>query len=356
MIRERDDDIDLSVLTPPMQPAEALSSWLVRIADAHLITVAELERDLGGPVAGLDRGDPTLLPRLAAMTRVPLAVLARVPLADLIAHPMRPGPRPPACWAICARCLQRDIDQGRAPYVRRAWTHPLAVFCAEHGIALAPHGHSPIKIASELTFFDADSIESEPRDAMLETASFDAIAMVQRVWRALGADTGARRLEHRLRLRWAVRDVVDALATNRREPRGGSLASLFERPLFDRKSLQGSNQLQLDWLADVDAATRLLYVRLALMVLAEPPDPAEEALEPLGRSWLLNQYQHSRIRGWQSVFTHAIRDLFFLLVTELPRTVVLELSERTRAWPADLRRRWTYGLQSVRLAGLSTEF
>lgn len=39
-----------------MQPAEALSSWLVRIAEAHLITVAELERDLGGPVTGLDRG------------------------------------------------------------------------------------------------------------------------------------------------------------------------------------------------------------------------------------------------------------------------------------------------------------
>ncbi|USQ98442.1 hypothetical protein [Caulobacter sp. RL271] len=118
---------------------------------------------------------------------------------------------------------------------------------------------------------------------------------------------------------------MDALAANRREPRGGSLASLFEQPLFDRKSLQGSNRLQLDWLADVDAATRLLYVRLALMVLAEPPDPAEEADEPLGRSWLLNQYRHSRISGWQSVFAHAIRDPLFLLVTELPRTMVLEL-------------------------------
>jgi hypothetical protein len=336
------DHVDLSVLAPPMQTGEALSSWLVRVADAHLITVGELERELGGPVVGLDRGDATLLPRLAAMTRTPLAALARVPLADMIAHPMRPGPRPPACWAICTRCLEGDIDRGWSPYVRRAWTHPLAVFCAEHGVPLAPHGHSPIKIASELTLFDVGSIENEPRDAMLETAGFDAAAMVQRVWRALGADTGAKQLEHRLRLRWAVRDVVDALAANRREPRGGSLASLFEQPLFDRKSLQGSNQLQLDWLADVDAATRLLYVRLALVVLAEPSDPAEEAQEPFGRSWLLNQYRHSRITGWQSVFAHAIRDPLFLLTTELPRTMVLELSERTKAWPADLRRRWTY--------------
>jgi hypothetical protein len=120
------------------------------------------------------------------------------------------------------------------------------------------------------------------------------------------------------------------------------LASLVERPLFDRKSLQGSNYLQLDWLSDVDAATRLLYVRLALMILAEPQDPTEEAEEPLGRAWLLNQYRHSRIAGWQSVFTHTIRDPLFLLTTELPRTMVLELSERTKAWPADLRRRWTY--------------
>lgn len=336
-----------------MQTQEALSSWLVRVADAHLITVAELERELGGPVTGLDRGDPALLPRLAAMTRMPSAVLARVPLADLIAHPIRPGPRPPACWAVCARCLQRDKDQGRAPHIRRSWTHPLAVFCAEHGLPLTPHGHSSIKIASELTLFGVGYFESEPRDALLETADFDVTAMVQRVHGTLDVDAGARRLEHRLRLRWAVRDVVDALAANRREPGGGSLASFFERRLFGRKSLQGSNQLQLDWLADVDAATRLLYVRLALMVLAEPPDPAEEAQEPLGRSWLLEQYRHSRVKGWQSVFAHAIRDPLFLVATELPRNMVLEMSERTKAWPADLRRRWTYAAAVGAVSGFA---
>ncbi|WP_454759988.1 hypothetical protein [Caulobacter segnis] len=144
---------------------------------------------------------------------------------------------------------------------------------------------------------------------------------------------------------------MDALAANRREPRGGSLASVLERALFDRKSLPGSNQLQLDWLSDVDAATRLLYVRLALMVLAEPPDPAEEAREPFERSWLLNQYRHSRVVGWQNVFTHAILDPLFLLATELPRTMVLELGERSRAWPADLRRRWTYAAAVGALGG-----
>jgi hypothetical protein len=60
------------------------------------------------------------------------------------------------------------------------------------------------------------------------------------------------------------------------------------------------------------------------------------------RRRLLTRYRHSKIIGRQSVFTHAMRDPLFLLTTELPRIMVLELSERSRAWPADLRRRWTY--------------
>jgi hypothetical protein len=87
--------------------------------------------------------------------------------------------------------------------------------------------------------------------------------------------------------------MVDALAANRRAPNGGSMASLFEGPMFDRKSLPGSNQLLLDWWGDIDAATRLLYVRLALLILAEPSDPAEETRSPLGPSWLLSRYRHA---------------------------------------------------------------
>lgn len=127
MTSDMNDDIDLSVLAPPIQSDEALSSWLVRVADAHLITVAELERYLGGPVAGLDRG--------------------------------------------------------------------------------------------ELTLSDAGT--GEARDIVLEAADFDAVAMIKRVWRSLEPDGDEKRLVNRLRLRWAVRDVVDALAANRREPRGG---------------------------------------------------------------------------------------------------------------------------------------
>jgi hypothetical protein len=333
---------DLSVLAPPMEAGEALSSWLVRVAQAHLLTVVELEREIGGSISGLDRGNAKFLHRVAAMTRVDLSALRVIPVADLVAHPMRSGPRPPDCWAVCVPCLQQDRVEGRVPHIRRGWTHPLACFCPVHGAALLPHGASPIKIADNVTLHGDVVDPVEPRDPMLEVADFDQMPTVRRVWRVLASDSGERRLEHRLRLRWAVRDVVDALAANRREPRGGSIASLFEGPLFDRKSLPGSNQLLLDWWGDVDAATRLLYARLALLILAEPPDPADDAKTPLGPSWLLTRYRHSKIIGWQSVFAHAMRDPLFLVTTELPRTMILELGERSRAWPTDLRRRWTY--------------
>ena len=187
---------------------------------------------------------------------------------------MRSGPRPPGCWAVCVRCLKGDVDQGRAAHIRRAWTHPLAVFCFQHGVPLLPHGHSPIKIAGDLTLFGDREVGAEPRDTMLETADFDSGTMIQRIWRALETDTGQRRLEHRLRFRWAVRDVVDALAANRRDPRNGALASLFEQPLFGRKSLQGSNRLQMDWLSDLPLNFHPVATRVSRLVT---PSGAVEA-------------------------------------------------------------------------------
>ncbi|WP_416362408.1 TniQ family protein [Phenylobacterium sp. 58.2.17] len=39
---------------------------------------------------------------------------------------------------VCLECLAEDNEAGRAPYVRTAWTHPLAVICPTHGRVLAP--------------------------------------------------------------------------------------------------------------------------------------------------------------------------------------------------------------------------
>jgi hypothetical protein len=254
---------------------------------------------------------------------------------------MRPGPRPPHGWSVCRRCLEEDRVQGRAPYIRRVWTHPLSAFCRVHDLPLVPHGNSQIKIASDLTLFGDGAEPSEPVDNLLGVATFDDRAMAARALQLLDETAAIDRLS----LRWAVRDIIDALATNIREPKAGALASLFEHPLFQRRSRQGSNSLQTDWWSDIDAATRLMYVRLALLILAEPGDPVRNPKAPaLGPSWLLQRYRHTKPPGWQSVFTHAAKDLLFLLAMELPRNAVQELSDRSLAWPEDLRRRWTYAV------------
>jgi hypothetical protein len=223
---------DISVLAPPRENDEALSSWLVRTADAHLLTVDELEREIGGPLSGLDRGNATLLPRLAAMTCTDVRELAALAPADLAAHPMRAGPKPPHCWAVCPTCLQEDQAQGRAPYVRRAWTHPLSAFCRAHNAPLVPHGNSRIKIASDLTLFGDGAEPIEPRDNLLDIVEFDDPGMVARVFRTLDDSGKAEALERRLRLRWAVRDVIDAMTTRMRDPAAGALVALLEQPIF----------------------------------------------------------------------------------------------------------------------------
>lgn len=264
----------------------------------------------------------------------------------------RKGPKPPHCWAVCRACLQEDQIQGRAPYVRRVWTHPLSVFCRAHNAPLSPHGNSDIKIASDLALFGDGAEPIEPRDSLLDTAQFDDPEMLVRVFRVLDDSGGADALERRLRLRWAVRDVIDALRTNVRTPNSGVLSSLLESPPFQRRSPAGSNHMPQDCWADLEAATRLLYVRLALLVLAEPGDPVlSDKISPLGRNWLLFRYRHTKIKGWQALFEHVAQDLMFLLPMELPRNAILQLDERFLAWPRDLRRRWTYAPAAGAIGG-----
>ncbi|WP_374469714.1 hypothetical protein [Phenylobacterium sp.] len=144
-----------------------------------------------------------------------------------------------------------------------------------------------------------------------------------------------------LQLRFAVRDIVDALGTQARD--GRSLMQSFERPLFGRPSLPGAVRLLENWWADQDAVTRRLYVHVALLILEEPQDPCA-GVSAIGQHWLRDRYQHSRIAGWATVFDHAAADLLFVLTTELRRDSILELSERSRHWPPDLRKRWTYSV------------
>jgi hypothetical protein len=88
----------------------------------------------------------------------------------------------------------------------------------------------------------------------LEVAQFDDPDILARVFRVLDDNGGAEALERRLRLRWAVRDIIDAMRTNMRAANSGVLSSLLESPIFQRRSPTGSNHMPQDCWADIDAA------------------------------------------------------------------------------------------------------
>ena len=105
---------------------------------------------------------------------------------------------------------------------------------------LVPHANSRIKIANDLTLF-GDGVEPvEPRDNLLDVVEFDDPGMIAPVFRALDDSGKAEALEGRLRLRWAVRDVIDTMTTRMRDPVAGALVALLERPIFQRRSVVDS--------------------------------------------------------------------------------------------------------------------
>lgn len=343
---------DLSVLAPRLLPGEALSSWLVRLAEMHRLTVSELQEVIGFPLTAFERGNITGLDRVFAMAKLSPLSGEAIASPDLLAHPMPPGPAPPAGWAVCKRCLRSDSRAGRPPYVRLRWLHPLATHCDAHREPLTPHGNTTVKVASASTLWGGKKAPIvEAGDELLEAANFDEPAMLSRVREHL---SGRYDVDQTIKLRSAVRDITAALAVRMDRDPAFALMSLFERPLLGRGAAPGGRWLEREWWARVDAARRLLYVRVALLALAEPVDPtAKERKWPLASDWLAWRYGHLA-PGWQSVFAHASLDPLLLMALELPRGVVSELCEASLAWPTDLRRRWTYAAAAVAMGAVSS--
>jgi hypothetical protein len=163
---------------------------------------------------------------------------------------------------------------------------------------------------------------------MFGGVDFDNADMIVRVQEALNGSADPGVLDELVKLRRAVSDLIDALATRMRPPRNEALISIFERTLLDSKVLQGSRDIPLGWWEDLGANMRLFYTRVALRIFAEPLDPLEDDGMFPAHTWPYAWYRYSKVEGWQSVFTHAVRDPLFLLPMELPRMILVDRSDR----------------------------
>lgn len=329
----------LARLAPPLLHNEALSSWLARTAAANLLSFSEVGGLIGASLTSAERGDISSLERISHLTKRSVPELLSAISGDLISVPLPAGPPPPRCWAICPTCLDEDVGAGRVVHIRKAWAHPMACWCGLHDRPLVPHGSVELRVVSRV-IPHLPEMPEEPDDILLPRLRFDDPNLMTWVCEAI---EGSHDQREWMKLRCAISDVVDALTTQRRPGLRGSLIGAFEEALFDRPGRAGSFRLPAAMIAEFDAASRLAAVRIALAILAEPPDPSlRTSLLPPG--WLEEQYRHSRYTGWQRTFADAVHDPLVLIVIQLPAHAVEAFNARTHRWPTHLRRRWTYNV------------
>lgn len=124
----------MGYLAPPRFNDEAISGWLVRIAHAHYLTLRELLSLTSLCWHRLDKGDPRHLRSLSTMlgmaVNAPGQRVARVRDARLAS--------PAYYWVVCPVCLDGDVANDCAPYIRSGWSDPFATYCVEHDMPLVP--------------------------------------------------------------------------------------------------------------------------------------------------------------------------------------------------------------------------
>jgi len=150
----------LKALAPARQPGEALSSWLARSAAANLLTLGELEAELRCRLGGVDwrGGDAGTAATLLGADPVQATT-------DCWERPAEQTPPAdaPESWAVCSECLREDLTEGRAPFIRARWLHPLVTACPHHAVPLAPYNRGAAVVP--------DDFLSRPAPLRLPSAS-----------------------------------------------------------------------------------------------------------------------------------------------------------------------------------------
>lgn len=308
----------LSSLAPALYPDEAISSWLFRVADAHLLTRGELAAEIGADPESLERGHIDSLDRVSEVTGVSLDRLVAAVHPQLIAKPL-PLFRLSREAVVCHDCLLEDRKAGRELYTRTTWMYPLAVNCPVHKNILMP---SQFPFAFHLE--RKGKIQDDPLRSATSQHTIQLRARLGALLMGTGK-AGAMPADLSLlgRLRSLIGDLVDAL---RSEPRSGA-ASLMRSVNWGIRQFSPrlTRHMIADGLADLEPFDRLKHVLVAMAILAEPDENGPIA---------------GFVQECQYRLPERSVDPLAALAAGLTKRDFTEFDLRTAEWPSKLKARW----------------
>jgi hypothetical protein len=312
-------------LAPPPYRAEAIHSWLTRVATPYSLNPRQLLHALHvKPFDGprLTYPQSSLEAALDPHSRKELARLARCDPSRLRCADIKGGAWILAndTWAVfCPRCILHDIQVGAAPYERSLWRLAARTVCSTHRCGLRISKNLP-STAEQCEWLIEPMTE-------LELAVIDELIRFERLVAAarrgstiklgdtvLVADSFVsifRDLTTYCIESWDTRDYRRVCLIERQLMRlGGHATRLFNRERKHRAPRLGRDQHQ-ELIHMTDPAVRRAAIWLTLQVIACPAPPARLNAMRLGRSPqvdFLGPWQHEGL-AW--------------------------LTNRARSWPAD---------------------
>jgi TniQ len=314
-------------LAPPPYRAEAINSWLTRVATPYSLKPRQLLRALhvkpfDGPT--VTHPQSSLEVALDTHSRKQLARLARCDPSRL----RRTDTSDPLwmlandSWVVfCPRCISRDIQSGAVAYERSLWRVATRTVCVTHRCCLRMAKRLPS--AAEQCEWLIEPMTELELAVIHELIRFERLVAVARRGSTitlggitLTADSFVsifRDLTTYCIENWDTRDYRRVCLVERQVMRlGGHMTRLFSRERKQRTPHRRRNENQ-GLIHMTDPAVRRLAIWLTLQVIACPATPARLSLMRLGRSPqvdFLGPWEHEGF-AW--------------------------LADRAKNWPADYR-------------------
>jgi hypothetical protein len=316
-------------LAPPPYRAEAIHSWLTRVATPYSLKPRQLLHALhvkpfDGPT--LTYPQSSLEAALDTHSRKQLARLARCDPSRIRRTDTSDAPWVLVndAWAVfCPRCILHDFQRGTVPYERSLWRLSTRTVCPTHRCCLRIDKRLPATAEQcECLIEPMTELELAVINELIQlerlvgaarrgsTITLGGITLTADSFVSIFRDLTTYCIEN-----WDARDYRRICLVERQVMRlGGHVTRLFNRERRHRAPHRRQNENQ-GLIHVTDPAVRRLAIWLTLQVIAYPAPPARLSVMRLGRSPqidFLGPWQHEGF-AW--------------------------LADRAQNWPADYRAR-----------------